>query len=175
MWSCMEFEASELLFRSVALPKHLPGSLYLHPMPGRYEDFQDFVQELEKRNIHTIICLPCFDEIASISPEYMAFIQDEKRTCTIDCFPISDFGVPNHPDAFLALARKYAECLKAGESLLVHCRMGIGRTGLFATVLLMAAGIPRHDAEKIIRNAGAGAQTRAQTEILLWAEQALTS
>jgi hypothetical protein len=33
--------------------------------------------------------------------------------------------------------------------------MGIGRTGLFAIVLLMALGIPRIEAEQIIRNAHA--------------------
>ncbi|HQB99707.1 MAG TPA: tyrosine-protein phosphatase, partial [Methanospirillum sp.] len=63
--------------------------------------------------------------------------------------------------------------LKKGESILVHCRMGIGRTGLFGVVLLMAAGIPRIDAEDMIRNAGAGPQTRAQKDLLLWAEHAL--
>jgi len=167
----MEFDASGLLFRKVALPDHLPGSLYLHPMPGRYEDISTFVSELEKRNIQTIISLPCFDEIASISPEYMALIRDGDRTMTIDCFPISDFGVPDRPDDLLKLAKKYAEHLKKGESILIHCRMGIGRTGLFAVVLLMAAGIPRIKAEKLVRSAGAGPQTRAQTDFLLWAEQ----
>lgn len=169
----MEFEASGLLFRKVTLPDHLPGSLYLHPMPGRYEDICTFISELEKRNIRTVISLPCLDEIASISPDYMDLIRDETRTITIDCFPISDFGVPDRPDDLLKLAKKYAEHLKKGESILVHCRMGIGRTGLFAVVLLMASGIQRTKAEKMVRSAGAGPQTRAQTDFLLWAEQAL--
>ena len=173
MWSYMEFEVSGLLFRKVILPDNLPGSLYLHPMPGRYEDISTFVFEIEKRDIQTIICLPSSDEIACISPEYINLINDEKRTFTIDLFPISDFGVPDKPDAFLKLAKKYAEYLKKGESILVHCRMGIGRTGLFGVVLLMAAGIPRIDAENLIRNAGAGPQTRTQKDLLLWAEHVL--
>ncbi|MCA1915961.1 protein-tyrosine phosphatase family protein [Methanospirillum hungatei] len=169
----MEFEAKGLLFRKVALPDHLPGSLFLHPMPGRYEDIGTFLSELEKRNIQTIISLPGFDEIASISPEYMDLIRNEDRAITIECFPISDFGVPERPDDLLKLAKKYAEHLKKGDSILVHCRMGIGRTGLFAVTLLMASGIERSLAEKIVRSAGAGPQTRPQADFLLWAEQAL--
>jgi len=165
--------ASELLFRKVIFPDHLPYSLYLHPMPGQYEDMSSFVSGLEKRNIRTIICLTSCDEIARFSPEYLVYVKDETRRCAIEWFPISDFGIPEDTNACVDLARKYAQHLREGEAILVHCRMGIGRTGLFAIVLLMALGIPRIEAEQIIRNAHAAVQTRAQIELIRWAEHIL--
>lgn len=166
-------ELSSLLFRKVSLPEYLPGSLFLHPMPGKYEDIATFEHELKKRNINYIICLPDMDEIAEVSPQYLTYIHKPDREISIECFPISDFGVPEHPEKFLILAKKSSELLIKGESLLVHCRMGIGRTGLFAVILLMTAGVCRVDAEHIIRNAGAGAQTYAQKQIIYWADDHL--
>jgi len=164
------FDPSGLLFRKVSLPDSLPGSLFLHPMPGRYEEISTFISELENRNIRQIICLPSREEIAEISPGYLAFIKDEERRCAIECFPISDFGIPDCPQTFLDLSKKYAKQLQTGESILVHCRMGIGRTGLFAVTLLMASGLSRKKAIEIIRMSGAEPQTHAQNDLLIWVE-----
>lgn len=159
-----------LLFRRVSLPDYITGKMYLHPMPGRFEKITQFVNELEQKNIRKIICLTGLEEISRISPDYHALIKKHHDNFHIECFPIPDFGVPDDPEAFLRLARLSSDQVKTGEAVLIHCGMGIGRTGLFGVLLLMVSGLTRKDAEFAIQSAGAGVQTNSQKEFISWAE-----
>ncbi len=61
-------------------------------------------------------------------------------------FPIPDRGVPSSLAA-CALCQQVAGELKDGQTVGVHCRQGIGRSGLIAIGALMASGV---DASKAI-------------------------
>lgn len=65
-------------------------------------------------------------------------------------FPIPDRGVPSPLTAY-ALCRQLADELKDGQTIGVHCRQGIGRSGLLAIGVLMVSGV---DAAKAIEIAG---------------------
>lgn len=54
-------------------------------------------------------------------------------------FPIPDFGLPE-PKAFGPLVAWVAEALRAGRHVVVHCRAGIGRSGMVASGTLIALG-----------------------------------
>jgi protein-tyrosine phosphatase len=56
-------------------------------------------------------------------------------------FPIPDRGVPASMPAVLGLLRRVVEALEQGKTVAVHCRQGIGRSGLIATAVLVASGI----------------------------------
>jgi len=60
-------------------------------------------------------------------------------------FPIPDMGTPRSVDEFAAITLKLFNQIEAGTNTLVHCRAGIGRSGLFAAGLLLHAGM---DAEQ---------------------------
>ncbi|MFZ1491912.1 MAG: tyrosine-protein phosphatase [Candidatus Competibacter denitrificans] len=60
-------------------------------------------------------------------------------------FPIKDRGTPDSVPAVSALVTALAAELAAGEAVAIHCRGGIGRTGLIAGCLLHALGIPQQD------------------------------
>ena len=45
------------MLRLVPLPTSIPGKLYLHSMPGRYEPFERTVAEIRMRGITEVICL----------------------------------------------------------------------------------------------------------------------
>jgi len=55
-------------------------------------------------------------------------------------FPIPDMGVPVSRKASVALIRQLDHALTEDKSIVVHCRQGIGRSGLVAAGLLMASG-----------------------------------
>jgi len=61
-------------------------------------------------------------------------------------FPIVDRGLPNSPQKFVSLADDLSERIHAGQSIAIHCRAGIGRSGMVAAALLMIDGSTAVDA-----------------------------
>lgn len=65
--------------------------------------------------------------------------------------PIKDCGVPLVAEAKpLVLALRQLQ--RDGESILIHCMGGLGRSGLFCALLLVDAGIAPENAITIVRN-----------------------
>jgi protein-tyrosine phosphatase len=54
--------------------------------------------------------------------------------------PIADRGVPSSPSAFQETVAELTENLNAGQTVLVHCRQGIGRASLIAASVLAETG-----------------------------------
>lgn len=57
-------------------------------------------------------------------------------------FPVPDRGVPSSRREVLALARGLTQDLQSGAGIALHCRAGIGRTGLIAGCVLHLLGVP---------------------------------
>lgn len=55
-------------------------------------------------------------------------------------FPIPDRDVPSSPRELAAALEQIYHELLAGRNVVLHCRQGIGRTGLVAACLLLEAG-----------------------------------
>lgn len=55
-------------------------------------------------------------------------------------FPIPDRGVPASRESVAQLAAEVLEVLGSGRTVAVHCRQGIGRSGLIVGGVLVAAG-----------------------------------
>lgn len=54
-------------------------------------------------------------------------------------YPILDFGIPSESEGkFLSLIKKCVSCLEKSKPLCVHCRAGIGRTGMILTCIVGA-------------------------------------
>ena len=63
-------------------------------------------------------------------------------------FPIPDRQVPNSESEVSAALDRIDADLKVGENVVVHCRQGIGRTGLVAACLLVSKGLTLEAAVK---------------------------
>jgi protein-tyrosine phosphatase len=61
-------------------------------------------------------------------------------------FPIADRSVPVSQSKFSEMLGTLHRELAAGRSVAVHCRQGIGRTGLVAACLLVSDGLPPQEA-----------------------------
>lgn len=57
-------------------------------------------------------------------------------------FPIADRSVPNSLHAAAGLIRSIEARLTQGEAVAIHCRAGIGRSGLMAACVLVNLGVP---------------------------------
>lgn len=158
------------MFRKVPLPDNIPGLLYLTAMPGRYESISEFEARISRLSISHVVCLTPLEEVITRSPDYYAIISAGEHQWQFDYFPIPDFGVPDDRVAFLALTRDMAGLILEGDSILVHCGAGIGRTGTFAMVLAMALGMNRSDGAAAVRMADAEPEGMLQQALIDWCE-----
>jgi len=67
-------------------------------------------------------------------------------------FHVTDRGTPD-PSAFRSLVEELRALLDDGTHVVVHCRMGIGRSSLVAAGVLVAEGISAADAWSAISQA----------------------
>jgi len=157
-----------VMFRHVRLPEGVAGGLRLHSMPGRHEPLDQVWQHIRRDAIQVIICLAGSQEIQTTSPSYAAAIEAKTLPCSIESFPITDFGVPRDREAFWSLASSIATQLKAGGRVLIHCGAGIGRTGTPAMSVLVALGEPTVNAEQAVSAAGSHPETDEQSALVAW-------
>lgn len=163
------------MFRPVILPLHVPGQLFLSAMPGRYGPFDEESQLIADFEIDLVVCLASLEEIRQKAPGYADAIVRDALAWPWRHFPVEDYGVPDDPEAFLALAKDIARRLEAGEQVLIHCAAGIGRTGTLGALALMALGMGRGAALRAIEDAGGHPEVNAQKELIKWAEIRLTN
>ncbi len=73
--------------------------------------------------------------------------------------PIEDGDVPGTEfgEAWPSIGPNLRRRLSEGDKVLVHCRAGLGRTGMIAARLLVEMGVPAATAVRQVRNARPGA------------------
>ena len=81
--------------------------------------------------------------------------------------PIVDAGVPDarFEEQWLAAGGELRELLLGGDSIVIHCKGGLGRTGMIQVRLLVELGAAASTAIRSVRGARDGAiETRAQED-----------
>jgi len=156
------------MFRSIKLPNNISGKIYLHSMPGNYEEYELALSELSEKDIQTVISLTSLDEIRMKAPHYAKAIEAGSLPFNRISFPIRDFSVPEDRDAYLRLVKETASNIKSGDSVLVHCGAGIGRTGMFAACVLLALGLKKPDALAHVRSAGSEPEMPYRAALVDW-------
>lgn len=145
------------------LPVPAPGLLWLHSMPGRREEWSEFLAMAEAARLTRIVCLNPRGELAALSPEYLAAIEAGTLPCAFQEIPMADFGVSENARLFTLGVRDLARALEAGESALLHCAAGIGRTGTVAACVLKALGLSTDEALLRVTAAGSSPQSALQS------------
>jgi protein-tyrosine phosphatase len=85
-------------------------------------------------------------------------------------FPIADRGVPASAPAAMSLITDIASTLEEGKNVAMHCRQGIGRSGLIAVGALAASGISLERAIQVVSSAR-GLAIPETAEQLSWLQQ----
>jgi protein-tyrosine phosphatase len=156
------------MFRRVELPNLVPGRLLLHSMPGRFEAIERVWHHLRSDAVGAIVCLNEKYEIREKSSKYADALETGTVPCSVLPFAIREGGAPDNRDAFWALANDVANRLESGESILIHCAGGVGRTAMLAISVLLALGEPLIEAEGAVSRAGSLVETMQQIEMLSW-------
>ena len=110
------------------------GKLSIMAMPTSDEE----ITELRQLGIDHVVSLLEVDE------QFEVGLAEEEVLCAENSmrytsFPITDRDVSQKADA-LALAGTLYSDIYDGEHLVIHCRAGIGRTGIIASAVLIRAG-----------------------------------
>lgn len=156
------------MLTEIELPEGVAGRLFRSPMPGT-EDWplDEAVKGIARHKVEVVVCLAPLYEVRRYAPRYARRILEEDLPWeTWNDLTIPDGGLPDDEDEFFDLALELAEELRSGTRVLIHCYAGEGRTGMLATCVLMALGLPLEQAEAAVRRAGAGAETPDQRRLL---------
>ena len=135
-------------------------------MPGRFETFEDFLGWCRTSAVNEVVCLVSDQEIRVKSPSYAKALQANKLPFSVTQFPVPDYGVPNDATGLVDLAKVTAERLRSGGRIVVHCAAGVGRTGLFSTIVLLVTGMPLQSALLSVKEARSGPETEEQRALL---------
>jgi protein-tyrosine phosphatase len=116
-------------------------SLAIMPRPRAGDWLEDEIGQWQRVGLDAVVSLLEPAEVAELE------LGAEPSLCTSRgieflSFPIPDRGVPRTVGAFDTFLAPIVTRLRGGASVGVHCRAGIGRSGLTAACILIRAGIP---------------------------------
>lgn len=115
----------------------------------RGEDWlYDEIVNLKRQNVGLLVSLLEKEEIQELGLQQQASICKEKNIEFLN-FPIVDRDIPKMGDNVEWLIRYLKTKLTDGISVVIHCRMGIGRSSIIAAAVLLQPGLT---ADIIIEN-----------------------
>lgn len=129
---------------------------------------------VQAAKIHTVVTLM---EARELTANSMNSLQSDLLQLGIRWvhYPIQDLSIPSEIHQLCALIEELQGVLRSGKRVLVHCRGGHGRTGLFVACMLVDAGHPPDEAIAHVRSARKGTiHNQAQEDFVrlyadLWA------
>lgn len=92
------------------------------------------------------------------------FAQVQQHGMRSRWFPIPDFGTPASIQGFIQLIEEILANLTKTQTVVVHCRAGLGRSGLVAASCLVAIGYTPIEAFQQVRQARLGSVETAEQE-----------
>jgi protein-tyrosine phosphatase len=147
----VEIKKSEIPFEETYWVK--PGQLLAGEYPGRRMEIETRkrIQQLIQAGIRICIDLT---KPGEMEPSYRDIFLEELSQYGFEGnyyhFPVYDFSVPDHAQLTRTLD-KIDESITNGQPVYVHCRAGIGRTGLIVGCYLARHGISGEAALKAIK------------------------
>ncbi len=121
------------------IPGPWPGRLAVAARPRGGDWLGDEMLGWRKAGIGTILSLLTADEESDLS------LVGESQTAgdaglKFRALPIPDRQVPSSPSQVAPVLDEIDADLSAGNSVVVHCRQGVGRSGMIAACLLVLRG-----------------------------------
>jgi protein-tyrosine phosphatase len=151
------------------IPGPWRGRLAIVARPRGGDWLQDEVSRWRQESIDVIVSLLEDEEAAQFN------LLDEGRAAKDNgirfiSFPIPDRAAPSSTPDAVSLIAKMADALEQGKNVAVHCRQGVGRSGLIAAGVLMGSGVAAEQAFQAV-SAARGLEVPETPEQLLWAQR----
>jgi len=134
------------------IPGPWPGRLAVVTRPRGGDWLDDEASGWRRAGVDVVVSLLETEEAVQLELAGEGEAAESKGMQFIS-FPIPDRGIPSSTTASLGLVKDIAKALDQGKNVAVHCRQGIGRSGLVATGVLMASGMPVEAALNVVSTA----------------------
>jgi protein-tyrosine phosphatase len=130
----------------------LPGHLAISARPRGGDWLEDEVFAWRESGVAVVASLLTPSETAELS------LEDEPTLCAMHglaflSLPIPDRDIPESDAAALELVSTLGAELERGRGVLIHCRQGVGRSGMIAAAVLIAGGCTADDAMRAVSSA----------------------
>ena len=122
------------------LTGHWAGKLALAARPRGGDWLTDELENWKRSGVQTVLSLLTRGEEQELG---LAHEAKEAKSIGLEfrSYPIEDRGVPKSDAELGRVSDTLNSSLRAGRNVLLHCRRGIGRTGLVASCLLVQNGM----------------------------------
>jgi protein-tyrosine phosphatase len=117
-----------------------PGKMALASRPRGGDWLEEEMAAWRLAGIDTVLSLLTSDEEQDLDLK-LEQREAKARGMKFVSLPIPDRQVPNSESEVSATLERLDADLTAGKNVVVHCRQGIGRTGLVAACLLVTKGM----------------------------------
>lgn len=117
-----------------------PGKMALSARPRGGDWLEDEIASWRCSGVNIVVSLLTPDEEVELG---LAAEAREARAQGLEflSFPIPDRSVPDSESAVASTLDRLDRALSSGKNAVVHCRQGVGRTGLVAACLLVSKGL----------------------------------
>jgi protein-tyrosine phosphatase len=119
---------------------HLPGKLAVSARPRGGDWLEDEVEGWLKAGIDTVVSLLTSQETEEMKLQKEASLSRTHGLGFVS-LPIEDRGVPNSLSEARSVVAAVNQLLTRGRNVAIHCRQGIGRSGMIAAAVLTATGL----------------------------------
>ena len=120
------------------------ASIGIMARPRGNEWLEEEITGLKKQRVAIVVSLLESSEILELS------LEKEQQACLhhgieYRNFPIPDRGLPDKKGNIDTFINKLVSEAKEGKNIVVHCRMGIGRSSIIAGAVLLKFGLKADD------------------------------
>lgn len=131
------------------IPGPWRGRLAVASRPRGGDWLEDEINGWRKAGLDVVVSLLEKDEAAQFELGHEGDVAESKGVRFVS-FPIPDRGVPASTREALSLFGDISAALEEGKNVAVHCRQGIGRSGLIAAGVLLTSGVGVDKALEVI-------------------------
>ena len=117
-----------------------PGKLGVGPRPRGGDWLADDVEGWKREDVNAVLSLLTAEEETDLDLTAEAS-EIRKQGMQFTSFPIADRQIPKSEATWAELLENLSRDVWNGKNVLVHCRQGIGRSGLTAACLLVKKGM----------------------------------
>jgi len=117
-----------------------PGKLAIAARPRGADWLENEVREWKSAGVNTVLSLLTVDEERDLG------VADEQQVARalglrFVSLPIPDRQVPSSPSEVAPILDELDTELASGKNAVIHCRQGVGRSGMMAACLLVLRGM----------------------------------